>query len=305
MGRCRRIKSLSRPWSRQNVGRNPDLGRYMSDPLCETQVMKSNFGRRAPANGNDEDKLSGLIELGMGSEALRVAARILERRNPTPGEVMESIIAIGVFASVPARWKPRVDALVARLSKRRRHRMRETFILFYATIGDERFEEFIRAPRSFAPETIFLVVKALLGKGKQDQAKKFIMRARVPDNPDAFDYLAEAYASVLSANGDYFGAWVARRRCPLTTPVTRDIVEGMVKSSLAMTIRDLDERIEYVQAQIENGDDETALIVPGNHDALLEDSAAAFRKWRSKLARLFSKEDLRLFALGGGGLTST
>lgn len=109
--------------------------------------MKEKHGRRGRQSVPDEDEISGLIGLGMKKEALDAAARILERKNPSPGEVAEAIRAIGVFAPKMARWKPRIEALIARLSKKSRHRMRESFLIYFATIGEHaRAAEFIQAP---------------------------------------------------------------------------------------------------------------------------------------------------------------
>lgn len=142
------------------------------------------------ANAPDEDEIAGLIEIGMGCEALAAAGKLLEMKSPTPGSVMESIRAIGVFASSPARWKSRVETFLSRLSKRDRHRMRESFLIYFATIGEhERAVEFVEAPGSFSPESIYLAVTSLLEIGRVDDARRVILKARFPgDREHAMDF---------------------------------------------------------------------------------------------------------------------
>ncbi len=76
-------------------------------------------------------------------------------------------------------------------------------------------------------------------------------------------------------------------------------MEGTVKSALALTIGDLDRRLAELEEQMKMAAFDTAeLSVPGNQTGLLQDNAAAYRKWRRKLVRLFPKKDLPRYALG-------
>lgn len=270
----------------------------MSLPLCDRGGMKKEKSERGGLP--DGEELAGLIELGMGKEALSKAAEILAHRAPTPEAVYESIRAISIFDSRPARWKSRMESLIVRLSKTARHQMREGFLLYFGTINHhERAADFIATPKSFSPQAILVAVMSLLELGRKDEARSFL--AKVPTtarDDDSWDYLGEAAASVHSAFGNHTEAWQIRRSLPCTSPIGRSIVEGMVKSSLALAISDLENRLTQIEVLASEAVfDETSLIIPGNQNELNCETRDAYRRWRKRLLRLLSKGDLRQYKL--------
>lgn len=102
-----------------------------------------------------------------------------------------------------------------------------------------------------------------------------------------------------SALGKHEQAWKIRRHRPAAGPVGGNIMEGTVKSALALAISDLDRRLAELDEQALEFD-ETALAVPENQEGLLTETAASLRKWRRKLIRLIPKNDLRHYNLNGG-----
>lgn len=77
-----------------------------------------------------------------------------------------------------------------------------------------------------------------------------------------------------------------------------DIAEGTVNNALALAISELDRRLKDIEEQQEAvGFDQTALAVPRNEEALLNETAACCRKWRRRLSRHFRSADIRGYSL--------
>ena len=145
-----------------------------------------------------------------------------------------------------------------------------------------------------SPPAIFLAVNSLLELGRREEARIVIAKAQSAPDDDSLDYLGEAAASVHSAFGNHAEAWQIRRSLPCTSPVSRNIVEGMVQSSLALAISDLDTRLDQLaEREHEAAFDETSLTVPGNQSGLNEETRAVYQKWRQRLIRLFPTKDLQ------------
>lgn len=243
-------------------------------------------------------ELSGLIELGMHRDALKLAATIIDSRKPTAESIFEAIRAVGVFARRPIRWKRRIENLLGRIGRRTTHAAREIFLLYFATIDDHaQAALFIQSPRSFTPQGIHLAVETLLHLGRIDDAERVIQQARIPDSDtDALDFLSEAVALVRSATGDHEQALHLRRQAPCTSPIARNIVEGAAKSAVALAIQDLDRRQEELRAR-ENDWDETSLMIPGNEDSLLKECRSAYRALQNRYLRHFRKDELHSYRL--------
>lgn len=243
-------------------------------------------------------ELSALIDLGMQSEALKLAAAIIDSPKPRAAAIFEAIHAVGIFARRPMQWKHRIEKLLARIGRRTTQSARESFLLYFASINDyPQASKFIKSPRSFTPQGIYLAVEALLHLGRIEDADLVVRQARIPDSDDdALDFLSEAVALVRSATGDHEQALHLRRQAPCTSPIARNIVEGAAKSAVALAIQDLDRRLAELQTR-ENDWDETCLSIPGNEESRLKECRTAYRTLQDRYLRHFSKDELHSYRL--------
>ena len=237
--------------------------------------------------------------MGLKKEALDLSRRALQAENPSDEEIAAAVQAISVQEDKPRRWAPQIDALPARIGKRRTHRLREVFLQFYSAADDHASAaRYAYDGKNFSPMLKYIAVNALILSGQTEKAGEFGRWLRMPKDPDPMDYeaICEARALVLSATGDNFMAVVTRLKHPVQGPLLRSHAEGFVYSALALCIQKLDE-LRQNREETPPTPDEVDLAVPGLTAGLTADELTLLRKWRRRLVHLVPHSQLKEYAV--------
>jgi hypothetical protein len=155
--------------------------------------MNRDFPPRLSTALNEEQKLieelAGQTNLSMKSEALKVCSRILRLKRISPDAFAEVVRVIGMFG-IKNRWAPRLEAALARQSRKTRRALQGTMLFFYAVPEDWKNSlRFASLQRDLLPHEIALAIEVFAQAGRAREVRCLGLRIerwvdRIDSNPN-------------------------------------------------------------------------------------------------------------------------
>ena len=255
--------------------------------------MKRNL-RHLPHN---ESELDGLIEMGMQREALRAARRTLKSKPISVTAFNTAMNAILTFQDMRKTWRPLVESAYAALPKRSRSVVRFSMMSFYYSMRDYEAAAKL-VPWHFSGDLwlmeLAFSMETLLTLNRMDAMKRLVRKVphalKIAEHSMMQAQLLCCWAEYLARKGDWNKAIKLWEIAQVESTFTGDAVVTVVEIHVARALRAIRFGFQLLKQFEKNIDPETEIIVPGNDDALRQQSEKRFRRLENILQKILTEE---------------
>jgi tetratricopeptide (TPR) repeat protein len=256
-----------------------------------------------------ESELSGYLELGMMSEAERLARAYLTNEQPSGQQFGEAMDAILVSAE-PSRWKAQIEKAYKSLSRDHRSAMRFKMLSFYWSLSDlKTAEDFLSWKNGCDPAELLIAMEIYLESGRIQEAGKVARKCeRVLKAPRSdFDegMLRTALGNYYGRQGQPVRALNCLTEMPLNSPFLRNALVTTVELSLLPALTALDRGFDAIARKKQDPDLSIELQMPRLEDELMAEIERDLRQLKRKLEKIVSPSRQRELGIASAWHRST
>lgn len=243
-------------------------------------------------------EMSGYVDIGMKTEALRLIRKVLEKRHILREEFSEALRAIGIYVSFKTwkqRWKPRIEAAYNRQSARFKRQVRTDMLSMYACLEDwVTAVQFVSVQKPSTAVDVLHGMDVLLELDKLQDARVLADRGKraLYKTTDRFEasLLIEALAKFFARTHDWSVAIEMWRQAPLEEPLRENALTGIVQLHLACAYECVEIGLQKLAELKENPDNHNELCLPGNDLALTREAEKELLKLRRGIDKLLPQQ---------------
>jgi hypothetical protein len=249
---------------------------------------------RSPINSPEPSsavkELDGYVELGLKPQALRIVRRILAKRVIEPKEFTEAINTLGIMTTM-RRWKESIETAYERQSPQVRRAMNADMVRFFYSINDcESTLRFLTPGEMKKAEHAVFVMELLIENKRMKEAHRvarcYEKMLSLEKDRFTISILVEALAIYNACQGKFQEALNLWGNAPLEQPFRQNALTGQVKVHLACALQAAHEGLKSLDYLKMHPDQETALKLPGNDEAMTLESEKALLALKRKIQKL-------------------
>lgn len=259
------------------------------------------------------EELSGHTDISMKREALKVCSQILRLKRISPEAFAEVVRVIGMFG-IKTRWASRLEAALARQSRKTRRALQGTMLFFYAVPGDWKNSlRFASLQRDLLPHEIALAIEVFAQAGRAREVRCLGLRIerwvdRIDSNPNLQRALSHELDWLLFGLGVFQTFFAHKHRddglewffaegprseaimnwkaVALDHPIGPCANHRAIDLELCLVLEDIRHKIRCVEEIRRRKIDDAALALPGNQDRIYAEMLTHFNRYRRALERL-------------------